>query len=390
MAWLTTELGGWRSDGLIEAGQAESILARYRSTNRVSLAKLMLTLGAVFVGFGVIWLVAANLDALPPMLRFGAVVLIWLGFLITAEFLASRREHSAGSIPSPVVGSFRILAALAFGAVIFQAAQSLQVPSFEPRLIGFWALGALVYAYAVRSVGALTIAVVAGAGWYVTEVVWDQASGLGVVLALLIAGLIAISIAAIQERSSLEMSTPWREVGAVILLGGLFAAAIPYVDRSDFEWSPVLIVGLIVAALAVAAGVAFGCGRARLEPLGGAVLAGVAVLLVLWEAGADADNVDAAAWAHAAISITAYVAAAAGVAVIGIMRDSGRLTAFATISLVIFTTFQAFAVFAQIIEGAWLFVVLGLIFLVTGYLFDRVRRRLAATIDDDLTEAGPA
>lgn len=390
MAWLTTELGWWRSEGIIEAAQADSILARYRATNRLSLARLMLTLGAVFVGFGVIWLVAANLDQLPPLLRFIAVVLIWIGFLIAAEFLASRREHSVGSIPSPVVGSFRILAALTFGAVIFQAAQSLQVPAFEPRVIAFWSLGALVYAYAVQSVGALTIGVIAGAGWFLTQVVWDQASGLGVVLALLIAGLVAISIAAIQERWSLQMSTPWREVGAVLLLSGLFAAAIPYVDRTNFEWTTLLVVGVVAASVLTVAGVALGVGRGRLEPIGGLVLTGLAVLLVLWEAGQDADNVNAAAWGHAAISIGAYVAAAAGVAVIGIFRDSGRLTAVATISLVIFTTFQAFAVFAQIIQGAWLFVFLGVIFLVTGYGFDRVRRRLAATLDDDNTEAGVA
>ena len=34
-----------------------------------------------------------------------------------------------------------------------------------------------------------------------------------------------------------------------------------------------------------------------------------------------------------------------------------------TALVVLFTTFQSFAVFAEIIQGAWLFLVLGLIFL---------------------------
>jgi hypothetical protein len=46
----------------------------------------------------------------------------------------------------------------------------------------------------------------------------------------------------------------------------------------------------------------------------------------------------------------------------------------------VFTTFQSFAVFAQIIEGAWLFVVLGLVFLGSGYLFDRARRELTEAV----------
>jgi uncharacterized membrane protein len=382
LKWLTDELTHWQSEGLIDARQREAIAGRYRPTNRFSLAALTLTLGATFVGFGLIWLVAANLDELAPLWRFVTVALIWLSFLGAAEFLSGRHAHG-GPIPSPVVGAMRVIATLAFGAVIFQAAQSLQVPAFEPRLLGFWAAGGLLYAYAVRAVGPLVIGLLAGIGWYLTQVVYDQASGLGVVLALLIAGLVAVGTAAVQERWSLELSTPWRELGVALLLGGLFAAAIPMVDRSDFEWSSSLVIGAAIAGVISIAAIAFGCGRARLEPLGGVVLAGIAVGLVLWEAGSDPNEVDLAAWAHAGIAVTAYVAAAAGVAVVGILRDSGRLTALATVALVVFTTFQSFAVFAQIIQGGVLFVILGVIFLATGYLFDRARRNLADTLDGE-------
>ena len=65
---------------------------------------------------------------------------------------------------------------------------------------------------------------------------------------------------------------------------------------------------------------------------------------------------------------------------LGIRRSSDRLTYLALAALVVFTTFQSFAVFAQIIEGAWLFVVLGLVFLGSGYLFDRARRELAEAV----------
>jgi uncharacterized membrane protein len=382
LSWLQGELTSWQAAGLVDAGQAAAITGRYRPTNKLSLAKLLSTLGAAFVGFGLIWLVAANLDQLPPLLRFVVVTVFWLGFLATAEFLASRREHG-GAIPSPVVGAVRILAALTFGAVIFQAAQSLQVPAFEPRLVGYWGLGALLYAYAVRSVGPLVIGVVAASAWFVSEVVVDQVSGLGVVLALLVAAVFAISLAAVQERWDPSFSVPWREIGVVLLLIGLFAAAVPSVDSEDFLWTPALIVGVILAAVAAAVGIAFGCGRARLEPAGALLFSGIAIGLVLWEAGNDSSRVDAQAWLHAGVSVAAYVAAAAGVAVMGLLRDSGRLTAAALIALVIFTTFQSFAVFAQIIQGAWLFVVLGVIFLATGYLFDRARRQLAATLQGE-------
>jgi len=75
------------------------------------------------------------------------------------------------------------------------------------------------------------------------------------------------------------------------------------------------------------------------------------------------------------------VAVAVGVAVLGVLHNSWRLPALATLGLVVFTTVQSFAVFAPIIQGAWLFVALGLVFLGTGYLFDRARRELAANLE---------
>ena len=122
-------------------------------------------------------------------------------------------------------------------------------------------------------------------------------------------------------------------------------------------------------------------GYARLEPIGALAILAVSVVMVLWDAGDDADVLTLVDWAHAAVSVAVYVVVAVGVAVLGILRNSWRLTALATVGLVVFTTFQSFAVFAQIIQGAWLFVALGLVFLGTGYLFDRARRELAANLD---------
>ena len=61
----------------------------------------------------------------------------------------------------------------------------------------------------------------------------------------------------------------------------------------------------------------------------------------------------------------------------------GRLTFLATAALVVFTTVQSFAVFGEIVQGAWLFVLLGVIFVGTGWLADRARRELARSLVED-------
>ena len=140
LAWLEGELRAWRAAGVTEDAHERAILSRYVVEQRFSLAPLLLRIGGAFVGVGLLWLVASNLDEMSPLLRFLVVASLWLVFVAAAELLAWRREVDQPSdghdSASPVVGAFRLLAALGFGAVVFQAAQSLQVPAYEPTLLG--------------------------------------------------------------------------------------------------------------------------------------------------------------------------------------------------------------------------------------------------------------
>lgn len=388
LEWLRAEAADWTRQGLVDEEQTHAILSRYHAARRTSLARLLLTVGAVFVGFGLIWLVASNLDALPPLVRFLTVVVLWISATVGAELLAARRAHG-GPIPSPVVHAARLLAVLLFGAVLFQAAQSMQVPAYEPKLVGLWSLGALAHGYTVRSVVPVTVGIVSGFTWLVWDAARSEPSALGILLAVSALGVGAVSAAALHDaaRPRDPMSSPWREAGALAVLGVLFAAALPYLDRSGFTWTTTLVIECVVAlTLAVAAVVvALRPGAPRLlwaEPVGALAISALAVALLAWEAGADADQVGLFDWAHAAVAVVAYLAIAVGVAVIGILRDAKHLTVTALVAMVLFTTFQSFAVFARIIEGAWLFLVVGLILAGTGYLADRARRRLAESLDE--------
>src|SRR5690554_589195 len=113
LEWLRNEVTEWRADGLLSEDQANAILGRYHESRVFSLTRLLLALGAVFVGVGLLWLVAANLDAVPPLLRFLGVTVLWLGLLVGAEVAASR---GAGRL---LVGALRLMAAFAIGGVIF-------------------------------------------------------------------------------------------------------------------------------------------------------------------------------------------------------------------------------------------------------------------------------
>src|SRR5687768_14414509 len=76
LAWLGGELRQWQAEGLLTGPAAEAIRARYVGVRRFSLVRLLLGLGVCFVGVGLVWLVATNLDRLSPLLRFVLVTLV--------------------------------------------------------------------------------------------------------------------------------------------------------------------------------------------------------------------------------------------------------------------------------------------------------------------------
>ncbi len=379
--WLRRELADWQADGIVDPAAARAITDRYvdagQGHRKFSLGRLLLVLGAIFVGIGLIWLVAANLDQLPPLLRLGAVVVIWLGLLTAGELLQTSRATQ---------GALRLMAALAFGAVIFQAAQSLQVPAFSPGLVGLWAAGALVHAYAFRALMPLSVGVITGVFWWIAQPLWDDGSAAGAVVGFGTAGVAAISLAVIHDRGLTRFGQVWRSVGALLGMISLFIAAVPYTTTDGFRWSGWLIVSLVAAVVAAVVALVIARGRARLEPLVAFGVLGVAALMVLWDTGTDTDTVGLADWAHAAAGVIAFVALAVALVALGTLRDNPVLTVIAMGGLVIFTTFQSFSVFAAIVQGAWLFLVLGLVFLATGFLFDRARRGIAASLEDADTE----
>ena len=271
--WLAAELPLWRSAGLVDDRAANAILASYHPTRRFELSSLLLTLGAAFVGVGIIWLVASNLDQLPPLTRFLVVAAFWLAFLVGGELLAGRREHG-GAIPSPVVGAVRILAALTFGAVVIQAAQSLQVPAYEPAaagLVGPRRPGPRVrrprHRPARRRPGRRRL--LAGLADHVG--VAGRADRAARPLRRGCGGRVRSPRStrpglAPRSRAS---PRPGARSAPCSPSARLFTAALPYVTTDDFTGSTMLVVVLVAAGLVVVAAAALATDNARLEPADG-------------------------------------------------------------------------------------------------------------------------
>ena len=278
-------------------------------------------------------------------------------------------------------GPLRALAVAAYGATVFQAAQSLQVPAFEAALIAAWSIGGLAYAYAVSSAGALVLAVAAGVAWYGFTLSERVDDGTAIVLGLALPVPLLFAIAAAHARTSLAaLGPPWRGLGALLGLAGLFLAAIPGVaGDAGLPALPLLMLAAGVVACAVVA--ARGDGDDRLEA---AVAIGVGVGALVLTAVAPAETADlfseegprSAQVLFTLLGIVIFVAGAVAIAVLGIRRRSPRIADFAAAMLFAFVVLQSFGFLAPLASGSLLVIALGVVLVAGGVLVDRGRRRL--------------
>lgn len=362
LLWLRGEVAAWQADGLIDGEAAAQIVGRYAHSRRFALERLVLFLGSAFVGVGLIWVVAANYERLSPAARFAGIVMIWLGAVVGAELLASR---VSGALPAAV----RVIAVAAGGGVVFQAAQSLQVPAGDPRLLGVWAVGALVYAYATRGKAPLLVAAGLGVGWYAWWAAENATSHGVVACAMLVAAGLATAMALLHERWTPAFADVWRPVGVLLALVGLFIAAIP--DR-DFRMTDALWAGVAVTVVLAAVAAWLSSAHGQVAAMLGILAAGA--LLAQWEPSGSTAAPSDEALVRAVTGIVCYVLAAGWFAILGTSRALPGVVPMAAGALVVFVTVQSFAVFAPLLSGAELFLVLGTILLGTGVLVYRSRR----------------
>lgn len=389
LEWLRGELARWREDGLVTHETAEAILGRYVAVRRLSIVRVVAGIGAAFIVAGLVWLVAANLDELGPWGRVLLVGSIWLVVTALAAWLAHRREL-AGDLHSPLVGALWLIAAGAFGAVVYLGGDLAGVEmDGTVWWVGVWAVGALVYGYLCDSVPPTVLGVGLLAIWYAARSGMLVDTLHATTAGVLVAGAIGLLVAAVHPAGTwARHGVVWTAVGGAALLVGTFLAGVPFHRDVGRGWPWLVLVGLVVAVgLAVVA--VRRAGLDRLQAWGTLGVLVLALALSFWEVDDrfEVRSADAMTWARAAVSVVVFLVVASSVMALGVRRDLPILTVLAAIGLVVFVTFQAFAVFVDLLNGASLFLAVGVVLVGTALLVDRGRRRLTSELAEAVTPA---
>jgi uncharacterized membrane protein len=379
LAWLRGEIAGWRGGGLVGHSEAKAIEADVRTSLRARGARTVMLIGAALLGIGLIGVVAGNLDVdeIGPLERSLLVGLVWLALVALAEVVDGRGALHA--LANPIA----LLAAIAYGATIFQVTQSLQVPAFEPSLILAWALGALVYAYATSRSGPLVLGVGALVGWYVWELSDRTEVAGAIVLGTALAMPLTAAVAAFHEGTRRAPFTgAWRFTAALLGLGALAVAVVAPLGDPPVPgaviWAAIPIGFVALVALAR------GDARQRIEIAGALVVAGATIALVALAPHSDQelfffDEPPDAVVTFKLVAVGLYIVLASALAYLGAVNGAPAMTGVGVGAIVLLFASQVFTfglVLANI-STAWLLLALGGLLTALGVLADVLHRRAA-------------
>jgi uncharacterized membrane protein len=126
--WLQSEIGKWEEKKILSPEQSESILALYNlkkldPRKKMDTIRLMSVVGAVFIGIGVIFLVASNWNQIPAFLRTALLLGLTLAAL-AAGYIFSYSKQGYANLGK----SLFFLAALFWGATVALIGQIYNIP----------------------------------------------------------------------------------------------------------------------------------------------------------------------------------------------------------------------------------------------------------------------
>ena len=165
--WLQDQISTWLDEGLVDAGQAEALRARYPVADQdTPWGRIIVSsVGAVVFGLGIILFFAYNWADMHKFVKLSLVLGTVLAAHGTAFYLSASPDAKRG-----LVESLHVMGTMLFGAGIWLVAQIYHIDDHYPNAFFIWGLGALALAWAKPSIAQGLIAVLLMFLWACFEV----------------------------------------------------------------------------------------------------------------------------------------------------------------------------------------------------------------------------
>ena len=399
---LREEVKAWERDGMVTPEQARAVLARYpdyppgheASRRRQGLVTGLSILGGVLIGLGVITFFAANWGEISYGVKLASLI---AGMLLSYGAGYALWQRSG---PTAYAVAFVLLGCIIYGAGVHLIGQIYHVSVDHPNLSLFWFLGVVPVAYVTRSRSVMFLAIVLFLAavafrqqdWLEDIDGWEAPLAWTALYIALGAFLYAVGKAKREFQGWESLGGLFQALGLVTAFGALYLLTFLYLfdsaggirGASLGYWA--LAYGTSAVAIAVTAGLAW--RRRQRGERETADFAEAGVILVVLAAAHGAALVYVG-WQpfYPIVFNVLYALSALGLMASGYLQDhEGRVNlSIGLIALYVITRYFEYSI--DLLDSSLLFFGAGVILLAGGYLLDRGRRRMLASMREREGEA---
>lgn len=371
----------WQSAGLLDEPTVSAIRdyerLQVRPAGRQWQVLLALILGAILLGAGVLLFVAAHWDAISPLSRMCLTLLMLVFFHVLG--IAARDRFAGFAVAMHALGT------ISAGAAIALVGQIFNMQEHWPAAVLLWAVCAAAGWWLLRDQFQQTLALLLIPAWILSE--WIERaspySGAEIYFARMMAVVAAVYLAAFlhsRRRAVAGILFGFAAVALPIAIGILAHGWLTSSYRQPWGFVPVScrIAGFAVMLVAIAAG-AF-LERQSIVPA--VVIAAVAMILP-WAQTTVTEGPPVAAWQRAEPSVFAYALVAAATVVLvwwGVRIAAKSLVNYGVVAFAATVMWFYFSSVMDKLGRSLGLIMLGILFLAGGWVLERTRRRLVASL----------
>lgn len=383
----------WLAEGKISEDQASMMIAENlaaaneKSGNRF--LSIISVLGSIFLGIGIMWIVASNWDGMPDIVK----IIVLLGSTGGLIYLGYEIGFNKKNFPK-TGHSLILLGAILFGSSIFLIAQIYNVEANASYLIFVWLVGILPLVYIFQSHLITFLSCIVFCLWFNSIIFEDfndfDAKGIAFITFFYQTfGLLLFSIGSLHyflEKYS-KVARAYRLIGIYLVICILFALTF----RISFEGleelsseltSNPMMISVIFGLIAIMLGIniKFNPSKSDSNVLENAIALTILTAIFALNLAIEFEKYYTVFWL---LFNLLFVGLIIVLFRIGYNRRDMNLVNIASISTFFFLIFKFFDIFSNLLDNGFIWLVFGIALLAGSILFEKKRRKIRASFNEE-------
>ncbi len=383
----------WLAEGKISEEQASMMIAENSAAEKEKSGNRFLSvisvLGSIFLGIGIIWIIASNWDGMPDLVK----IIVLLGS--TGGLIYLGYEIGFNNKNFPKTGhSLILLGAILFGSSIFLIAQIYNVEANASYLIFLWLIGVLPLVYIFQSQLITFLSCIVFCLWFNSILFEDfnnfDAQGIAFITFFYQTfGLLLFSVGSLHYflDKYAKVARAYRLIGIYLVICILFVFTFQLSFEgleelsSELTANPIMIsviYGLIALLLGI--NLKFNPSKSDTNVLENAIALTILTIIFALNMAIEFEQYYTVFWLLFNIIFVGLIIVLFR---IGYNRRDMKLVNIASISTFFFLIFKFFDIFSNLLDNGITWLVFGILLLTGSILFEKKRRKIRDSFNEE-------